>query len=169
MDEMEQENVNKLSRKIQGNISRSSQLLNWSSESPDNFSNNNDRENITIKECDVKEEKNTYHHKEQPKKRWLREASKDQALWHDLAQPINWPDPQCENENPPQRENLPKRENLIRPTVLIMAGTTNDIEKSTTPDEELSSKWLGAMALIQLSKESDGSPLNLSQPRYTEL
>ncbi|XP_049783100.1 uncharacterized protein LOC126184661 [Schistocerca cancellata] len=130
---------------------------------------------------------------EQPKKRWLREACRDQALWgvkNELAQPIQWNDrDDCTvsmfEELRPMKECHDA--NQLRPTVLMLAAREGEQSPaddgylvwqapSNQPDDNL--KWMGAMALMQLSKakevenfdsESATTPLNLSQPRYMEL
>jgi len=86
-----------------------------------------------------------------------------------------------------------KDANLTRPTVLMLAYKEADSEvseeycpgekhvswssgtgNSFPPEDNL--KWMGAMALMELAKtegehgnENAGTPLNLSQPRYTQL
>jgi hypothetical protein len=87
-----------------------------------------------------------------------------------------------------------KNENMLRPTVLMLAcketssGVSSDenglsvkyvpcpasLGSNIPPEDNL--KWMGAMALMELattesdySAENPGAPLNLSQPRYTEL
>ncbi|XP_066995500.2 zinc finger protein 367 [Anabrus simplex] len=134
---------------------------------------------------------------EQPKKRWLREACQDQSLWrekHELAQPLHWSDRDddpaaCEEVSLSEYENfhsLTASANQTRPTVLMLAS--KDLEKEShkesaevearsvwpqvAADDNL--KWMGAMALMQLAKTNEenevlSSPLNLSQPRYTQL
>jgi hypothetical protein len=86
-----------------------------------------------------------------------------------------------------------KDANLTRPTVLMLAYKEMDSQVSeenctgdryvswpsgtgsTFPPED-NLKWMGAMALMELAKtegefgiENAGTPLNLSQPRYTQL
>jgi hypothetical protein len=86
-----------------------------------------------------------------------------------------------------------KDANLTRPTVLMLAYKEEDSEvpEENCPDDRYMSwssgaenslppednlKWMGAMALMELAKtegeysiENSGTPLNLSQPRYTQL
>jgi hypothetical protein len=90
--------------------------------------------------------------------------------------------------------NLTEKDaNLTRPTVLMLAYKEADsevseeycpgdkhvswssgMENSFPPEDNL--KWMGAMALMELAKTEGehgivnaGTPLNLSQPRYTQL
>ncbi|PSN52055.1 hypothetical protein C0J52_04546 [Blattella germanica] len=83
-----------------------------------------------------------------------------------------------------------KDANMTRPTVLMLA--CKDLNSEGSSDENCSTdryvtwptslppeenlKWMGAMALMELAKtegdcevDSAGAPLNLSQPRYTQL
>ncbi|XP_069693141.1 zinc finger protein 367-like [Periplaneta americana] len=87
-----------------------------------------------------------------------------------------------------------KDANMTRPTVLMLAHKEGDSEPSSEENSSLDRygswpsetgnnfqpednlKWMGAMALMELAKtegeystESEGTPLNLSQPRYTQL
>ncbi|XP_063219941.1 zinc finger X-linked protein ZXDB-like [Bacillus rossius redtenbacheri] len=101
---------------------------------------------------------------EQPKKRWLREASRDQSLWDDkqLAEPLVWSD----------KDDVA---NQTRPTVLMLANKEADQQICPSAENDDGLKWMGAMALMQLAKskseyyEFDKPPSNTSQPQYTQL
>ncbi|GLG93555.1 Transcriptional activator cubitus interruptus [Gryllus bimaculatus] len=137
------------------------------------------------------------YRQEQPKKRWLREACQDQSLWEEkqeLAQPLQWIEREDDSSFCGNGENIDAMQtaNQMRPTVLMLAGKENSSQKvkvesedqySIWPQVALSTslqddnlKWMGAMALMQLAKtketacaDNESSPLNLSQPRYTQL
>lgn len=66
---------------------------------------------------------------EQPKKRWLREACRDQSLWQDkldLAKPLQWDNNDCETVI---------NANHFRPSVLVLATK----EEPTTSSAKLES------------------------------
>ncbi|PNF37810.1 hypothetical protein B7P43_G10133 [Cryptotermes secundus] len=116
----------------------------------------------------------------------------------ELAQPLQWNDKDEVDSSSLVSVDVPsgsteKDANLTRPTVLMLACKEEDselseenclndryvswpsaTENSLPPEDNL--KWMGAMALMQLAKtegeysiEYGSTPLNLSQPHYTQL
>jgi len=214
VNEMEQENVRKSSRKMQSAYT----VKSWQQPnndtvvdtkeqlSPHSTSDTDSNDlGIPSKNDILEHRKLDTYRQEQPKKRWLREACQDQSLWgekQELAQPLQWNDKdeaECSSLDSVSYALLTpvtvlsgstnKDANLTRPTVLMLAYKEVSEESSQgdrfvpwpsetgnniPPEDNL--KWMGAMALMELAKtegeystESTVTPLNLSQPRYTQL